>query len=73
MPEREHGSQRDDAERQEVERIVRKAEALGHDPQRVARAMGHVPLEPAPLQQTVELKRRPAVARLFARGNARRP
>lgn len=68
----EDGSQREDAERQEVERIMRAPEALGHDPGRVARALSHSPLEPAALQQTVEVKRRPALARLFARTFARR-
>ena len=70
---REDGSQRHDAERQEVERIMRAAKALGHDPARVARALDHSPLEPAALQRTVEVKRRPALARLLARTFARRP
>ena len=71
MADRQEGT-REDAERQEVERIMRAAEALGHDPGRVARALGYAPFEAAALQQTVEVKRRPAVARLFARTFARR-
>ena len=63
---------REDDERQEVERIMRTAEGLGHDPGRVARALNHFPLESAPLQPTVEVKRRPAIARFFARAFARR-
>ena len=74
MAGRQHdGSQPEDAERQEIERIMRAAEALGHDPRRVARALHHSPLEPAPLQRTVELERRPVLTRFLARGFARRP
>ena len=69
---REDGSQREDAERHEVERIMRAAEVLGHDPGRVARALDHSPLEPAALQHTVEVKRRPVIARFVARAFARR-
>ncbi len=67
------GSQPEDAERREVERIMRAAEALGHDPGRVARALHHSPVAPAALQRTVDLKRRPVLGRLLARGFARRP
>ena len=69
----EDGSRRDDAERQDVERIMRAAEALGHDPGRVARALDHSPLKPPALQRTVEVERRPAFTRFFARAFARRP
>lgn len=65
------GSRSEDAERHEVERIMRAAEALGHDPGRVARALHHAPLQPAAAQHTMDL-RRPVVSRWFARGFARR-
>lgn len=63
----EDGSHSEDAERHEVERIMRAAEDLGHDPQRVARALDHSPLAPLPLQRTVEVRRRPVIGRFFAR------
>lgn len=66
------GPQPEDADRREVERIMRAAEALGHDPGRVARALHHAPVAPAATQHTMDLKRRPALSRLFARGLARR-
>ena len=69
---REDESQRDDDERHDVERIMRAAEALGHDPGRVARALSYSPLEPAALQHTVEVKRQPVFTRFFARAFARR-
>lgn len=69
---RNDGSQRFDDERHEVERIMRAAEAMGHDPGRVARALDHFPLERVALQPTVEVRRRPAVAQLLARAFARR-
>ena len=69
--ERRDAPQSEDAERQEIERIMRAAEALGHDPSRVARALDHPPLEPPALQRTVEVKRRP-LARFLARAFARR-
>jgi hypothetical protein len=73
MTDRQQGAtRREDAERQEVERIMRAGEALGHDPGRIARALGHVPLEDAPTQRTMEVKRRPTLPRFLARGLARR-
>ena len=69
---REDVSRREDAERQEVERIMRAAEALGHDPGRVARALDHPPVEPPALQRTVEVNRRPGFSRFVARAFARR-
>jgi hypothetical protein len=68
---REDAAERDDHERQEVERIMRSAERLGHDPGRVARALNHAPLEAVALQRTVEVKRRPVIARFLARAFAR--
>lgn len=72
MAGRQDGPRPEDAERREVERIMRAAEALGHDPRRVARALHLHPVEPAALQQTMDLKRPPALTRFFARGFARR-
>jgi DNA-binding LacI/PurR family transcriptional regulator len=72
MAGRQDGSRPEDAERREVERIMRAAEALGHDPRRVARALHHGPVEPGALQQTMDLERRPVLTRFFARGFARR-
>jgi phosphoenolpyruvate carboxylase len=69
---RDDGPQREDAERQQVERIMRAAEEHGHDPGRVARALNHAPLAPVAMQHTTEVKRRPAFARFLARGFARR-
>jgi hypothetical protein len=43
--------------RQEIDRIMRKAQALGEDPQRVARALGHRDREPAELQAVQEVER----------------
>jgi hypothetical protein len=61
-----------DAERHEVERIMRAAEALGHDPERVARALDHAPAEPVERQAIAQLKRPRVLARLLSRGFARR-
>ena len=69
---RDDEAQREDAERQQIERIMRAAEALGHDPGRVARALHHSPIESAALQPTVDVKRRAVLNRFFARGVARR-
>ena len=66
------GPRLDDAERQEVERILRRAESLGHDPQRVARALDHAPPGPVARQAVMELERRPAISRFLARAFARR-
>lgn len=65
-------AQRRAADAQEAERIMRSADALGHDPGRVARALRHAPAEPAELQRTLDVKRRPALARFFDRAFTRR-
>jgi hypothetical protein len=63
-----------DAAHQDVERIMRRAEAIGHDPQRVAHALDHRPLRAAAVQPVVDVKRPSALrglARRLARGSAR--
>lgn len=63
-----------DAEAREVEEIMRAAEAKGHDPERVARALDYgarTDAAPGP-DPTVEVKDRPVLARLFAGSLARR-
>ena len=66
------GPRFDHAEEHEVERILRRAESLGHDPLRVARALDHVPPAPAGRQAVMEVERRPAFTRFLARAFARR-
>ena len=61
---RSRPSERD---RQEIERIMRKAEALGHDPLRVARALGHPAREPAELQAVQAVQRQSWLTRLLAK------
>jgi len=51
---------------------MRKAEALGHDPGRVARALDHGPAGPVAMQAVTQVERRPVLARFFSRGFARR-
>jgi hypothetical protein len=53
--------------RQEIERIMRKAEALGEDPQRVAWALGHRHREPAELQAVQEVERQSWLSRFLAK------
>jgi hypothetical protein len=53
--------------RQDIERIMRKAEALGEDPQRVARALGHRDREPVELQAVQEVERQSWLSRLLAK------
>ncbi len=73
MPQgQEDGPRFDHAEDHEVERILRRAESLGHDPQRVARALDHYPPAPAERQAVMEVERRPAFSRFVARAFARR-
>ena len=64
-----------DQDRHDVERLMRRAEALGHDPQRVARALAHHAPPPVEYQPTMEfVAQRPRlgarVARRFARRSA---
>ena len=54
-------------DRQEIERIMRKAETLGQDPLRVARALGHAARGPAELQAVQGMKRRFWLTRLLAK------
>ena len=54
-------------DRQEIERIMRRAEALGQDPLRVARALGHADRGPAELQAVQEVKRQFWLTRILAR------
>jgi hypothetical protein len=63
-----------DAAHQDVERIMRRAEAIGLDPQRVAHALDHRPLRAAAAQPVVDVKRPSALqllARRLKRGAAR--
>ena len=53
--------------RQTIERIMRKAETLGEDPQRVARALGYAVRDPMELQAVEELEPRSWLRRLLAR------
>ncbi len=43
-----------DQDLHEVERLMRRAEELGHDPQRVARALGHAAPRPVEYQPTMK-------------------
>ncbi len=58
-------------DRQDVERLMRRAAELGHDPERVARAVNHHPPPPIEYQPVMEFERRSwfgaRVARRFAR------
>lgn len=47
-----------DQDRHEVERLMRRAENLGHDPQRVARALDHAPPPPVEYQPTMQFAER---------------
>lgn len=58
--------------RQEIERIMRRAEALGEDPQRVATALGHTDREPAELQAVEDLERQSWPRRLLAKRSTAR-
>ena len=61
-----------DEARQDVERIMRRAEALGYDPARVARALEHDPLPPVQLQPVMELRRQSWLGAQMTRRFARR-
>lgn len=61
-----------DAEAREIEQIMRAAEAKGHDPERVARALDYRAGGEPERQPTVEVENRPVLARLFGRSLARR-
>ena len=47
-----------DQDRHEVERLMRRAQELGHDPQRVARALGHSPRPQVEYQPTMKFTER---------------
>ena len=57
----------DDAERQHVEWIMRRAEAMGFSPERVARAFEHQPPAAVEMQQTEQLERPSLLTRLVRR------
>jgi hypothetical protein len=59
-------------EHDEIDRIVRRAQSLGHDPARVARALDRTPSPPVERQAVMEVERRPAFTRFLARAFARR-
>ena len=59
-------------QRQEVERLMRRASGLGHDPQRVARALSHPPLPPTEPQAVVEVQQRQWLGVRVARRLTRR-
>lgn len=63
---------RRDAEAREIEQIMRTAEAQGHDPQRVARALDYRAPGLLGAQPAAETKGRPVLARLFGGDHARR-
>ena len=58
-----------DQGRHEIERLLRRVEELGHDPQRVARALGHSPPPQVEYQATTEFTERRS---WFGAGVARR-
>lgn len=58
--------------RQKDERILRRAEAAGIDPQRVARAIRYRPSPPVEMQEVVEVERSRSFGVRLARV-ARRP
>lgn len=57
-----------EAEAREVEQIMRAAEAKGHDPERVARALDYRGRQAPAQQLTSEPKRLPVLARLLGGG-----
>lgn len=64
--------ERQEEERRDVERIMRRAQELGHDPERVARALDQPPPAAIEYQPVMELDERRArfgarLARRFAR------
>ena len=62
-----------DQERQRVERIMRRAAEMGHDPGRVAQALNHQPSAPIEYQAVMEVEQRPWFGARAARRFARRP
>ena len=62
---------RQEQERHDVERLMRRAAELGYDPERVACALDHRPLPSVEYQPVVEFERQPRfmarVTRRFAR------
>ncbi len=63
-----------DQGRHEIERLMRRAEELGHDPQRVARALDHAPSPHAEYQSTMKFTQRQSwFGARIARRLARRP
>ena len=60
-----------DQDRHGVERLMRRAQEAGHDPQRVARALGHAAAGQAEYQPTMDFTERPSLVRR-ARSSLRR-
>ena len=52
-----------DQDRHGVERLMRRAEETGHDPQRVARALDHAPSPQAEYQPTMKITERRSLVR----------
>ena len=67
-------SQAPEDERQYIERVMRRAEAMGLSPQRVARAVNHSEPDPTEYQAVEEVQRGPRswFRRSFAAGLSRR-
>ncbi len=65
-------SQASDKDDQDVKRMMRRAEAMGLSPQRVARAVNHPAPEPTEYQSVEEVQPRSWFRRSFARGFSRR-
>jgi hypothetical protein len=67
-------SQAPDDEHQYIERVMRRADAMGLSPQRVARAVNHSEPDPTEYQAVEEAQPRPRswFRRSFARGSSKR-
>lgn len=62
----------EDQDRHLVERIMRRAEEMGHDPERVARALKHRPRAQIEYQPVMEVEERSWFGARAARRFARR-
>ncbi len=63
---------RQDQERQEVDRIMRRAAQLGYDPAQVEWALGHGPAPPTAYQPVMKVESRAWLGARFARRLTRR-
>jgi hypothetical protein len=63
-----------EGDNQDIERMMRRAEAMGLSPERVARAVNHPAPDPTAYQAVEEVQPRPSswFRRSFARGSSRR-